>query len=95
MRLKEFLTKLKKKKKIPNKEEVGDGLRRQGRGSRGSSVLKNGISPMKEKLETPTLMKPIKNMKPASEKNGRYNSLSLSLLVVETKGAPSHYNKED
>ncbi|CAJ1977595.1 unnamed protein product [Sphenostylis stenocarpa] len=59
-----------KKKKIPNKEDIGDGLRRQGRGSRGSSVLKNGISPMKDKLETSTLMKPIKNMKPASEKNG-------------------------
>ncbi|KAG5005415.1 hypothetical protein JHK86_029554 [Glycine max] len=72
-----------KKKKIPNKEEVGDGLRRQGRGSRGSSVLKNGISPMKEKLETPTLMKPIKNMKPASEKNGRYNSLSLLVKTTE------------
>ncbi|KAK7343365.1 hypothetical protein VNO77_12041 [Canavalia gladiata] len=59
-----------KKKKIPNKEEIGDGLRRQGRGSRGSSVLKNGISPIKEKLDTTTLIKPIKNMKPASEKNG-------------------------
>ncbi|XP_027935578.1 uncharacterized protein LOC114190762 isoform X7 [Vigna unguiculata] len=59
-----------KNKKIPYKEEIGDDLRRQGRGGRGSSVLKSGILPMKEKLETSTLMKPIKNMKPASEKNG-------------------------
>jgi len=76
-----------KNKKIPYKEEIGDDLRRQGRGGRGSSVLKSGILPMKEKLETSTLMKPIKNMKPASEKNGRYNSLSQSLLVVKTKMA--------
>ncbi|XP_014513629.1 uncharacterized protein LOC106772023 isoform X7 [Vigna radiata var. radiata] len=59
-----------KNKKITYKEEIGDDLRRQGRGGRGSSVLKSGILPMKEKLETSTLMKPIKNMKPASEKNG-------------------------
>ncbi|KAK7357848.1 hypothetical protein VNO80_17145 [Phaseolus coccineus] len=59
-----------KNKKVPYKEEIGDGLRRQGRGSRGSSVLKSGILPMKEKLETSTLTKPIKNVKPASEKNG-------------------------
>ncbi|KAL2324029.1 hypothetical protein Fmac_023087 [Flemingia macrophylla] len=60
---------LTKKKKIPN-EANGDGPRRQGRGSRGSSVVKNGISPLKEKLETSTLMKPIKNMKLVSDKNG-------------------------
>lgn len=83
-----------KNKKIPYKEEIGDGLRRQGRGSRGSSVLKSTVLPMKEKLETSTLMKPIKNVKPASEKNGRYNSLSQSLLVVKTRVALSHYSKE-
>ncbi|KAG4918666.1 hypothetical protein JHK85_056947 [Glycine max] len=89
-----------KKKKIPNKEEVGDGLRRQGRGSRGSSVLKNGISPMKEKLETPTLMKPIKNMKPASEKNGSKSGRpplkkSCDRKSITRIGHPSTNNSPD
>ncbi|KAG4984609.1 hypothetical protein JHK87_029358 [Glycine soja] len=89
-----------KKKKIPNKEEVGDGLRRQGRGSRGSSVLKNGISPMKEKLETPTLMKPIKNMKPASEKNGSKSGRpplkkSCDRKAINCIGHPSTHNSPD
>ncbi|KAK7280551.1 hypothetical protein RJT34_25615 [Clitoria ternatea] len=59
-----------KKKKVPNKEEIGDGIRRQGRGNRSSSVLKNGSSPMKDKLEISTLTKPIKKLKPVSEKKG-------------------------
>ncbi|KAJ1436271.1 hypothetical protein SESBI_04302 [Sesbania bispinosa] len=59
-----------KKKKMSNKEEIGDGLRRHGRGSRGSSVLKTGISPMKEKSEISVLTKPVRSMKPTSEKNG-------------------------
>lgn len=69
-----------KKKKKPSNEEIGDGLRKHGRG-RGSSVLKAGISSMKEKLEISTLTKPIRNMNPASEENGRYNPLSLSLVM--------------
>lgn len=68
-----------RKNKMPNKEDIGDGLRRQGRGNRGSSILRTSISPVKEKLETATLTKPLKSMKPASEKNGRYYSFSLFL----------------
>ncbi|KAI4347878.1 hypothetical protein L6164_008655 [Bauhinia variegata] len=59
-----------KKNKISNKEEIGDGLRRQGRSSRGSSTLRTSISPVKEKLEATTLTKLQRSMKPASEKNG-------------------------
>lgn len=60
-----------RKNKMPNKEEIGDGLRRQGRSNRGS-ILRTSISPAKEKLETTTSTKPLKSMKPGSEKNGRY-----------------------
>ncbi|RDX83388.1 hypothetical protein CR513_35686 [Mucuna pruriens] len=89
-----------KKKKVPNKEEIGDGLRRQGRGSRGSSVLRNGISPMKEKLETSTLTKPIKNMKPASEKNGSKSGRpplkkSCDRKAITRIGHPSTNNSPD
>ncbi|TKY50776.1 hypothetical protein E2542_SST22282 [Spatholobus suberectus] len=89
-----------KKKKIPNKEEIGDGLCRQGRGSRGSSVLKNGISPMKEKLETSTLVKPIKNTKPASEKNGSKSGRpplkkSCDRKAITRNGHPSTNNSPD
>lgn len=82
-----------KKKKILNKEEIGDGLRRQGRGSRGPSVLKTGISSTKEKLAL-TSTKPIQNVKPASEKNGRYNS-SVSLYPDNGKKGPLPLQKEN
>ncbi|XP_027365814.1 uncharacterized protein LOC113872452 isoform X2 [Abrus precatorius] len=85
-----------KKKKIPNKEETGDGLRRQGRGSRATSGLKNGISPVKEK----TLIKPVKNMKPASEKNGSKSGRpplkkSCDRKAVARLGHPSTNNSAD
>ncbi|XP_028805190.1 uncharacterized protein LOC114760105 isoform X2 [Neltuma alba] len=59
-----------RKNKMPSKEEIGDGLRRQGRSNRGSSILRTSFSPSKEKFETTTLAKPLKNTKPISEKNG-------------------------
>ncbi|XP_054790449.1 uncharacterized protein LOC129295879 isoform X1 [Prosopis cineraria] len=59
-----------RKNKTPSKEEIGDGLRRQGRNNRGSSILRTSFSPSKEKLETTTLAKPHKSTKPISEKNG-------------------------
>ncbi|KAK4279515.1 hypothetical protein QN277_011288 [Acacia crassicarpa] len=58
-----------RKNKMPNKEEIGDGLRRQGRSSRGSSISRASFSPSKEKFETATLPKPLKNTKRISEKN--------------------------
>nr|KYP69157.1 hypothetical protein KK1_008342 [Cajanus cajan] len=89
-----------KKKKLPNKEANGDGPRRQGRGSRGSSVLKNGISPMKEKLETSTLMKPIKNVRLASDKNGSKSGRpplkkSCDRKAIIRIGHPSTNNSPD
>ncbi|CAL0300261.1 unnamed protein product [Lupinus luteus] len=58
------------KKKISFKEEIGEDLHKQGRNSRGSPVLKTGITPMNEKIEISTLTQPIRSMKPGSEKNG-------------------------
>ncbi|KAJ7974891.1 Spectrin beta chain, brain [Quillaja saponaria] len=53
-----------------NKEESGDGMQRQGRSGTSSSLLRTSILPMREKLETPTLVKPTRNTKLISEKNG-------------------------
>lgn len=61
-----------RKIKTPNKE-IGDGIRRQGRSNRGSSILKASLSHSKEKFETTPLVKPLKSTKPLSEKNGRYS----------------------
>ncbi|GAV58381.1 hypothetical protein CFOL_v3_01915 [Cephalotus follicularis] len=59
---------LSKKNKILNKEEVGDGVRRQGQTGRGSSFSRaSSLSPMREKLENTALTKPLKN----ASKSGR------------------------
>ncbi|XP_019428234.1 PREDICTED: uncharacterized protein LOC109336227 isoform X1 [Lupinus angustifolius] len=58
------------KKKLSFKEEIGENLHKQGRNSRGSPVLKTGITLMNEKIEISTLTQPIRSMKPGSEKNG-------------------------
>ncbi|KEH44319.1 hypothetical protein MtrunA17_Chr1g0210751 [Medicago truncatula] len=67
-----------------NKVETGDGLRRQCRGSSDFSVLKSGISSTEEKLDTLTSTKPIRNMKPSSEKKARsrrsHNSKAIAHL---------------
>lgn len=85
-----------KKKKMSDKVEIGDGLRKQGRSSRGSSVFKASITPVNEKLEISTLTKPVRSMKPGSEKNGRYNLFYfLFFLVMGKKIGPFRYNKEN
>lgn len=59
-----------KKSKLLVKDEIGDGVRRQGRSGRGSSLPKGSISPLREKLENPAMVKPVRNARPGSEKNG-------------------------
>ena len=59
------------KNKVLIKEETGDSGRRQGRSGRGSSFSRVSVSPAREKLETPTLTKPLKIARLGSEKNGR------------------------
>lgn len=60
-----------KKNKMVNKEETAVGVRKQGRSGRGSSTSRASIIASREKLETPTSGKPLKNMRPNSERNGR------------------------
>lgn len=59
-----FLT---KKEKSYIKEESSDGVQRQGRTGRGSSLA--GISPVREKLENTVTTKPLR--RPGSDKSGR------------------------
>ena len=48
-----------KKNKILMKEDIGDGVRRQGRSGRGSAFSRASITPMREKFENPTTTKPL------------------------------------
>lgn len=60
-----------KKSKFLVKEEIGDGVRRQGRSGRVSSFTRGNISPTMEKLDNFSTSKPLRPTRPASEKNGR------------------------
>ncbi|KAL3520888.1 hypothetical protein ACH5RR_019037 [Cinchona calisaya] len=59
-----------KKNKFLVQEEIGDGIRRQGRSGRGSSTSRASMSPVSEKLDSAPTTKPLRNMRPASDKNG-------------------------
>ncbi|KAJ4720590.1 Spectrin beta chain, brain [Melia azedarach] len=60
---------LTKKSKTLNKEEIGDGVRRQGRSGRGSSYSRACVSPTREKLENSSCSKLLKSTRPGSDKN--------------------------
>ncbi|GMI74316.1 SAGA complex subunit 1 [Hibiscus trionum] len=63
-----FLLPTRKNKMFTN--EIGDGVRRQGRsGGSAPSLTKPGIPPMREKLENITTTKPIQSARSASDKN--------------------------
>nr|GMC92707.1 uncharacterized protein LOC109148070 [Ipomoea batatas] len=59
-----------KKSKFLVKEEIGDGVRRQGRSGRVSSFTRGNISPTMEKLDNLSTSKPLRPTRPTSEKNG-------------------------
>ncbi|XP_044461727.1 uncharacterized protein LOC123193031 isoform X2 [Mangifera indica] len=61
---------LTKKNKALNNEEIGDGVRRQGRSGRSSSYSRSNISPLREKLENSSSSKLLKSSRPGSDKNG-------------------------
>ncbi|WCJ41818.1 hypothetical protein M5689_022661 [Euphorbia peplus] len=56
------------KNKLPA-NDIGDGVRRQGRSGRGMSIARPGIHTVREKLENLPTMKPLQHVKPASDKN--------------------------
>ncbi|KAG5533036.1 hypothetical protein RHGRI_027316 [Rhododendron griersonianum] len=60
---------LAKKNKSVNKDEFTAGVRRQGRGGRGSSFSTSNISPLREKVESATTIKPLQSTRPGSDKH--------------------------
>ncbi|KAG5237874.1 spectrin beta chain, brain [Salix suchowensis] len=58
---------LTKKNKILNKEDTGDGVRRQGRTGRGALSSRISISPMRENMAS---TKPLRSTRPISDKSG-------------------------
>lgn len=61
-----------KKNKIMAKEDIGDGVRRQGRSGRVSPFSRASISPTREKLDNVVPTKPLRNARSGSDKTGRY-----------------------
>ncbi|KAL0403554.1 UNVERIFIED_CONTAM: hypothetical protein Sradi_1996200 [Sesamum radiatum] len=59
-----------KKNKIMVKEEIGEGVRRQGRSGRVSPFSRTSISPTREKMDNLMPAKPLRNARPGSDKNG-------------------------
>ncbi|XP_042012997.1 uncharacterized protein LOC121761414 isoform X4 [Salvia splendens] len=59
-----------KKNKIMAKEEIGDGVRRQGRSGRISPFSRGSISSTREKLDIVPPSKPLRNARSGSDKNG-------------------------
>ncbi|KAJ8557617.1 hypothetical protein K7X08_003242 [Anisodus acutangulus] len=74
-----------KKNKLLVKEETGDGVRRQGRSGRGSAFSRNSMSPTREKFENQVTAKPLRNLRPASEKHGSKSGRPLK-KHLERKG---------
>ncbi|GMG99480.1 hypothetical protein Nepgr_001320 [Nepenthes gracilis] len=59
-----------KKSKLVAKEEIVDGVRRQGRSGRGSSFSRGGMSPLGDKFDTSGATKPVRSMRPGTDKSG-------------------------
>ncbi|XP_057789312.1 uncharacterized protein LOC131006156 isoform X2 [Salvia miltiorrhiza] len=69
-----------KKNKIMVKEEIGDGVRRQGRSGRVSPFSRGGISSTREKLDIVAPSKPLRNARSGSDKNGSKSGRPLKKL---------------
>ncbi|KAL3838187.1 hypothetical protein ACJIZ3_022778 [Penstemon smallii] len=69
-----------KKKKSMIKEEVGDGVRRQGRSGRVSPFSRTSISPTREKLDNVAPTKPLRNARSGSDRNGSKSGRPLKKL---------------
>ncbi|KAL7148114.1 hypothetical protein ABFS83_06G156300 [Erythranthe nasuta] len=69
-----------KKNKVMLKEEIGDGVRRQGRSGRVSPFSRSSISPNGEKLDNAGPIKPPRNARSGSDKNGSRSGRPLKKL---------------
>ncbi|KAL0322125.1 UNVERIFIED_CONTAM: hypothetical protein Scaly_2508900 [Sesamum calycinum] len=69
-----------KKNKIMVKEEISDGVRRQGRTGRVSPFSRTSISPTREKLDNVVPTKPLRNARSGSDKSGSKSGRPLKKL---------------
>ncbi|XP_011076941.1 uncharacterized protein LOC105161066 isoform X3 [Sesamum indicum] len=69
-----------KKNKIMIKEEISDGVRRQGRTGRVSPFSRTSISPTREKLDNVVPTKPLRNARSGSDKSGSKSGRPLKKL---------------
>ncbi|XP_043712575.1 uncharacterized protein LOC122661267 isoform X2 [Telopea speciosissima] len=69
-----------KKNKIFMKEEIGDGVRRQGRSGRSSSLSRVCVPPVREKSENTATTKPLRSTRPGCDKNERSGRPPLKKL---------------
>ncbi|XP_012079784.1 uncharacterized protein LOC105640155 isoform X2 [Jatropha curcas] len=65
--------------------DIGDGVRRQGRSGRGSSLTRPGFHTVREKVENLPTMKPLQSMKPASDRNKSKTGRPPSKKLKERK----------
>ncbi|KAG9144626.1 hypothetical protein Leryth_020240 [Lithospermum erythrorhizon] len=87
------------KSKFLNKECNPDGVRRQGRSGRVKSVSRVSISPVRDKLDSGTENKALRQIKPTSDKNGSKTSRPLKKLSdrkgFSRLGIASNWDSED
>ncbi|XP_022889525.1 uncharacterized protein LOC111405065 isoform X2 [Olea europaea var. sylvestris] len=69
-----------KKNKVVVKEEIDDGVRRQGQNGRISPFSRASISPMREKLDNVAPAKPLRNSRSGSDKSGSKSGRPLKKL---------------
>ncbi|XP_010244738.1 PREDICTED: uncharacterized protein LOC104588490 isoform X2 [Nelumbo nucifera] len=83
---------LQKKNKMLVKEETGDGVRRQGRSGRGSSLSRACVPPVREKLENAATTKPLRSTRPGSDKNESKSGRPPSKKLADRKAftRPGH-----
>ncbi|XP_042488723.1 uncharacterized protein LOC122068869 [Macadamia integrifolia] len=81
-----------KKNKLLMKEEIGCGLRRQGRSGRSSSLSRVSVPPIRENSEDTATAKPLRSTRPGSDKNESRLGRPLSKKLSERKSftRPGH-----
>ncbi|XP_075496929.1 uncharacterized protein LOC142533892 isoform X1 [Primulina tabacum] len=76
-----------KKNKNIVKKEIGDGVRRQERSGRVSAFSRESISPLREKVDNVMPVKPPRNVRSGSDKNGSKSGRRLKKLA-DRRGFP-------
>lgn len=88
-----FVLPTKKNKMLSN--EIGDGVERQGRNGRGSSLTRPGVPPAGEKLENISMTKPPQSVRTSSEKNRRFTQIfSFCIIALGEHKLSVHWNQQ-